>query len=244
VKTNVFRGGLTYNVPSLEFDPALITSMRNRAAVIYPNNSVIVFKGDLFTVKSGSTTITNRISQLGIGGKEDDNIIYVDGTVTVSGNVGGYVSVLASDTILINAAGGYNGIVYDSKKNNPNPSNWGTAVPDADEGLGLFAVSKVMIIGTSDRTPVNVHAVVYVPTDNGQTLRGFCVQKYDVYYHKPYINFYGCLIQARRGVVGQTSGNGFLKNYWQDLRFMKTPPPGTFVAAPEFYGWNAEFFHE
>lgn len=263
IDPQVFTGGLKYDQPLINFNSEIITEMRDSAAVTYPNNTKIVFKGTQYDlVQEQITTVTNivrkkkvvktvtnivttthNISSLGAS-TDDDNIIYVTGTVTVSGHVGAPVSVVAEKAVLVDASGTYHGLVYTSKKSDPNPQHWLTTPPPEAERIGLFAVDKVMVIGTSVNNPINLHASLYIAT--GETSdavndRGFCVSKYNVDYNTPYINFYGSMVQKLRGAVGQVGGNGFLKNYNQDLRFLRKPPPATPITAPKFYGWSVAY---
>lgn len=180
------------------------------------------------------TTNNYAIDNLGVVGTDSDNIIYVNGTVTVSGEVAGTVSVVASDSIIIDQS-----IVYASQADDPNPTNWGEDEPEIDERLGLYATTKVMATGADD-TDINIHAAIYVSDGNDYSYyRGFCVENYNHNFHSPYINLYGSLIQKQRGAVGTSGGKGFYKNYHQDARFLTSPPPGSPLSSPEFFGWSS-----
>ena len=189
------------------------------------------------TVTTEQTT-TYFIDDLGQSTFED-NIIYIDGTVTVSGDVGGIVSVVASDSINVDG-----GIVYTDVKDNPNPSNWSEYyMPSDGQRLGLYAKHKVMAL--PDRyQDFNICASIFVSEPSGGTgdsyLRGFCVYGYRDYMGTPYINLYGSIVQNRRGAVGTTGGGGFLKNYYEDPRFAMSPPPGSPMASSRFFGWKLE----
>lgn len=181
---------------------------------------------------------TNTIDSLIKGGKsvtnKDDNIIYVTGVATVSGEVGGEVAIASSDTIQISS-----NLVYSSKKTSPNPLTWGGVDPIAAEKLGLYAVKKVMITGTQTNTDRNIHASIFVAEGNDSNpIRGFCAQAYQTNFNNPKINLFGSIVQHTRGAVGQSGGKGYLKNYHQDLRFVKNPPPGSTYNNSELFGWS------
>lgn len=181
-----------------------------------------------------TTTDTFAIDDLGDSGKDSDNIIYVDGSVTVKGEVAGTVSVVAADSIFIDQS-----IVYASQAGDPDPSNWAEGdEPEIYERLGLYATKKVMASGVPGQD-IDIHAAIYVSDGNDSSYyRGFCVKDYKDYYGSPDINFYGSIIQNQRGAVGTSGGYGFYKNYHQDGRFLTSPPPGSPLSSPEFFGWK------
>jgi hypothetical protein len=193
---------------------------------------------DLVVENSAMVAVTNRINSLGDEDEAYDNIIFVNGTATVSGEVGGSVSVASSDSIEIDGR-----IVYSSMSDDPDPLNWDDEQPDSDERLGLFAKYKVMAL-PYDETDLDIHASIFVtePSDPSTStyIRGFCVKNYTQDYGTPDINFYGSVVQNTRGAVGLTSGRGFSKNYHQDVRFIHRPPPGSPLSTPEFFNWKVE----
>ena len=52
------------------------------------------------------------------------------------------------------------------------------------------------------------------------------------------LNIYGGVVQITRGVVGQTSGTGFIKNYLYDTRFQTSPPPFLPTIGAAFSNWQ------
>jgi hypothetical protein len=52
------------------------------------------------------------------------------------------------------------------------------------------------------------------------------------------LNIYGGVVQITRGAVGQTSGNGFVKNYLYDTRFLTSPPPFLPAIGAQFSNWQ------
>lgn len=283
--SNIFNGGVLFDMPEIPFDATLVTGLADDAAQTINNGSSIEFLADgsynvteknVEMVETGNTLYTYGyysrrgygtftsynsgyaryydlissdaemgeevtyetsnyvIDDLGDFGKDSDNIIYVDGSVTVKGEVAGTVSVVASDSIIIDQS-----IVYASMADDPDPETWGDNQPEIYERLGLYATTKVMATG-ADYKDIDIHAAIYVSDGNDYSyLRGFCVNDYDTYFGSPDINFYGSIIQNQRGAVGQDGGKGFYKNYWQDARFLTSPPPGSPLSSPEFFGWKS-----
>lgn len=248
---DVFNGGVKFNLAKINFDPNLVTDLRDEASLIIQDGSNIEFMPDgtyeitrttVETIEGvdveSTTTVTNWIDSLGVSGKESDNIIYVDGSVTVRGKVAGTVSVVADGSITIDHS-----IVYASKADNPDPNSWPVGnEPEIQERLGLYATKKVMAVGSYGED-LNIHAAVFVTDENDPStstyIRGFCVEDYFENFGTPYINFYGSIIQNQRGAVGTTGGSGFYKNYHQDARFITSPPPGSPLSTPEFFGWES-----
>jgi hypothetical protein len=186
---------------------------------------------------------TYQISEMGDASTTEDNIIYVDGSVTVSGDVGGSVSIAATKSIYIDG-----GIVYTDtlSYSSLDPDDWGDSTPSDDQMLGLYAQYSVVCVPSTYGEDFNLQAAVYVteaedPDSDDAYLRGFCVDGYDEDWGTDVcINFYGSMIQNARGAVAQTSGNGFNKNYFQDYRFQYLPPPGIAMSSPEFFQWTQE----
>lgn len=181
-------------------------------------------------------TTTNTISSLGDTSDSEDNIIYVDGTVTVHGEVSGTMTIACNGTIEID-----DNLTYASAESDSDPANW-TSEPDAGDILGLFATEKVILTDHNYNTDRNIHASIYVTNDSDDTwMRGFCVENHttsDI--NKPYINLYGSIIQCARGAVG-AGDSGYKKNYRQDKKLRQNPAPGTPFGSPGFYDWQVTY---
>lgn len=184
-----------------------------------------------------SISTTNHINNIGQP-EADDNIIYVNGDVEVSGTVAGSVSVVSESTISV-----VDDLVYESAPSG-SPKDWNSE-PDADQRLGLYAKHKVEIDyadheSTSDGKDVYLHAAIFVTEPpSGVDNPGFGCADRAKDLNDPYIHLYGSIVQYQRGVVG-SGGGGFLKDYHQDERFFFAPPPGSPFSSPEFFSWSVE----
>jgi hypothetical protein len=196
------------------------------------------------TVESTTVSVTNYIADIGTSSSED-NIIYVNGVVEVSGTVGGSVSVVSSEYIKI-----VDDLVYSSTVGwDDDPSNW-SAEPDDDELLGLYAAQKVEVDYDEQNygEDVNVHAAIFVAEYDGYIDNpGFGMADRDTNLGSPDINLYGSIVQYERGTVaeydyfGRSTGwgwGGFDKNYHHDARFTLSPPPGSPMGVPTFTNWR------
>lgn len=235
--SNVFKGGLTLGVPMLDWrnvqkqvddlalDPEATTLTGNYDITFITSGADT--KAIIRNRTSGSTT-TNAIST----GK----IFYVTGDAYVKGTVGTRVTVATPKSIYIT-----DDIVYKSASPpsipSANPATWAANFkPALTEALGLYSKTQVQIdsqTGT-DKT-VNIHAAILVASG---TL-GFNAKDKQVSHSGSwYINFYGCMGQYTRGVVGQIGGDGYYKNYNYDSRLGETPPPGKVYSGYTFSEWK------
>lgn len=242
VNSSVFHQGVEFNAAEIDFNDQKVTDLASvDGAVTVQNGATIEFlaNGNYTVTYSGDASAggTFAIADIGAGNDDSDNIIYVDGSVTVKGVVKGAVAVAAADNITVDQS-----IVYASSPGgDSNPSNWGNNMPDDGDRLGLYAVNTVAANG-SNGSDVYIHAAVYV-TEAGSTIeRGFYAVKHGVQMGRPYIHLCGSIVQNLRGAVGHGSGvstdAGYRKNYHGDSRFRLLPPPGSPVSSPDYFGWK------
>ncbi|MDF7824472.1 hypothetical protein P4B35_10650 [Pontiellaceae bacterium B12227] len=197
-----------------------------------------------------SLSTTNHIDNIGMP-EIDDNIIYVNGDVSVKGEVGGSVSVVSDGTISI-----VDNIVYASAPaldSSGAPSipieQWAARdiEPGSDERLGLYAKEKVEVDFPDHRSgnegrPVNIHAAIFVTEPpGGVSNAGFGTADRGSYLGLPYIHLFGSIVQYDRGTIGYSGGKGFLKDYHHDARFMFSPAPGSPSTVPVFKNWRMEY---
>lgn len=159
-------------------------------------------------------------------------VIYIGGTVGVSGTVRGLVTLYTPNTIMVlddiryandpaigvckdilGMIAGQNIIAADNSINTPQRPSGGGAYQSLDDSPDLFIQSVMMAINTSfsvenyGNAPSN--AIGCQGTNNG---RG-CL----------FVT--GGLIQNNRGPVGLTSGEGYIKRYSYDHCAVENPPP-------------------
>lgn len=246
VDPTIFLSGLKFNQPVIPFRSDIIDNIKTLAGQTINNDCTIEFldNGSYTLTSDGSPTTTNWISNIGSPSDVNDNIIYVNGTAKVSGKVNGQVTVVAENSIEISGD-----IIYASKQSDPNPSNWTSSTPTPTELLGLYAKKRVMIVDSQQNTDVNIHAAIYVsdPNSSSSWLEkhkcGFCVEEFNTSFGTPTpkINLYGSIVQKQRGAVGTSGGNGYLKNYHQDPRFLTSPPPASPTSNPQIFGWTETY---
>jgi hypothetical protein len=163
-------------------------------------------------------------------------VIYVNGTVGVSGVVRGVMTLYSPNTVVIlddlryandpaaavcidilGLISGANTIVADNSLNTP--INLGTSShPNwlvADDSPGLFLHSVVMALGTSFQ--------VENYSDNTKPSDAIMCGTSSV--GRGCLNLTGGLIQNRRGPVGLVSGLGYVKRYAYDRCAIQNPPP-------------------
>lgn len=197
------------------------------------------------TTELAWVSTTNQIANIGDSSTAEDNIIYVDGTVEVTGEVAGSVSIASSGDIRITGD-----IVYASKKNDPDPLDWweDQNFPDEGERLGLFAADRVSVEGKGPGVEVFVHAAIYAAKDYGPSVRtqGFYAEQYmnpdydERNGTKPFITVFGSIVQCTRGSMGY-GAIGCAKKQFHDIRFIINPPPGTPADTPLFFDWKVKY---
>lgn len=89
---------------------------------------------------------------------------------------------------------------------------------------------KVQIVESS---AVAIPGAVLVTSDGG----GFNASNRFVNIGQPNINLFGSLAQFRRGIVGRSNGDGFLKNYKFDPRVTFDAPPNFPCSACTYSDW-------
>lgn len=249
----VFRSGLELAADEISFGDQNFEQIKRivPSAARLSGDYTLEFNDEVYylTNERNGVVTTNYISAL--AGSPNERIIYVEGDVSVKGNVGTEVSVAAEGSIYI-----VDDIVYTSSLSQDNSRgylSWDEDyAPDPDEVLGLFSETRVQVVVGKNQvkshqptTDVNIHATILV-TDSGSnstTYGGFGAawdgkRKYS--YSVPYGNLflYGSLSQYRRAAVGLVSGKGYTKRYNYDDRLASHPPPGTPYSAYEFSKWR------
>ena len=161
---DVFLGGMTFGVAETDFNSDLIDEMQEKSGIdAIDGDCTITFMSDgtyevetverIWVPKNNNhghgggagnyTFVTNTVvaSIDAIGDSStDDNIIYVNGVVSVKGCVAGTVSVVSSDAVII-----VDDLVYASSIGYGSPESWDALgyEPNAEEALGLYAKNKV-----------------------------------------------------------------------------------------------------
>lgn len=166
-------------------------------------------------------------------------VIYVDGTVGVSGVLRGQITLYATRIVTL-----LDDLRYASDPSSSNPSNFRCAdILGAISGRD-FVLSNNAILGPPDIDPtggelyrnmddtkdVYLHAVV-MAVDRSFTAQGYNLGPTNANDCEGTNNGRGCLyltggiIQESRGAVGQTSGQGYVKRYSYDHCAAANPPP-------------------
>ena len=244
IDPNVFTAGLGLGVSELNFgqfgtDP--IENLQAGASLGLSGDYDIEFQDDQYLyrphyVDNGGNTpdpwVTNSINAR--------DVIYVTGNAYVEGRVGNTISVASEEAVHITGD-----IVYASSPNNDYSAWPSSYTPDPDELLGLLSKEAVQVdsqvSGTGAEPDINIHAAIYITKANGAVGTGnpgFGTEDRFKSVGGPSINLIGSITQYSRGVVGQTNGNGYKKNYSYDSRFIDTPPPGIPYSAYEFSEWR------
>ena len=225
----VFRDGLTLNAAPLDFAGAYssdhIAALKQEAlhgGLALTGDYNLNFRSDgSFVYRRRGTTndTTAYLSDL-------NGAIYVSGDAWVNGVVRGRVTVAAQDAIYIS-----NSVTY-ATATSPHPWQTNTFNPTlVTDSLGLMASNQIQIAGTQ---AVTIHAALMVTADGG----GFNASNRYVNIGSPYINLYGSIAQYRRGIVGQSSGTGYLKNYKYDTRFYADAPPHFPYSVYRYASWS------
>jgi hypothetical protein len=190
-------------------DPRLIAGPARRPDAMY-----------LFPLYRGTNTGTK-------------GVIHVNGTVAVSGVLRGRVTIYATGNV----------VILDDMRYASDPGSAGFNCSDI---LGIISGNDIAVADNAINTPPNVAGTTYRNVDDTKDLyihgvlmalnESFRVLKYnvgpsDVYDCSGVNSGRGCLyltgglIQQRRGAVGQTNGNGFIKRYSYDRCANYNPPP-------------------
>lgn len=212
---SVFHGGLMLNAPPLNYNVYTnqVQTIRDAATsggIALTGNYSISFTNTLMRYRQiGSTnTLTRALSSF-------NGAVYVSGYVTnLGGTVDGDVTIASDSTIYITT-----NLVYQSAPPNATLYSSSFDPTSINDSLGLVARNAVTVMG---RTNINIHAAVLITQDGD----GFNAdRKYELISSPPpLINLFGSISQFRRGVVGRPSGEGFLKNYKYNARFLTVPP--------------------
>lgn len=216
VDPSVFTAGLLLGQDVLDFGVVVdhIGSISTAANIhLAAGDSDIIINGlQMISVnRDTGQAATNSISS--------GDIVLVHGDAYIEGNLRTSLSIVTEGAIIIT-----DDIIYSSTAANPNHSS-PTFDPDPGEVLGLFSGSQVRV--QSGVGEVNIHASIFVTKDNvGSNDNGFWAEDRYSDIGAPYINLFGSISQYRRGVIGQMGGNGYLKNYGYDERFLSGAPPG------------------
>jgi hypothetical protein len=158
-------------------------------------------------------------------------VIYVNGTVGVSGSVRSRVTLYASNTI----------VLLDDLRYMTDP-----ATGKCNDILGLLAGNDIVVADNGINTPQNTSGSTYRALDDTKDEyifavlmaldESFRVQNHDsgpddandcgtVDWGRGCLFLTGGIIQERRGAVGTTGGTGFLKRYSYDRCAVTIPPP-------------------
>jgi len=227
VDTNVFTAGLTLHAPNLDFGTDHIQNVADCAGLLlvgdwqfdFLDGGKISYR-ERFSSSSYGPPMTNDLTAIG-------GSIHVDGDAYVSGTVDGEATLASTDDIFLEQD-----IRYESASgSNPGPNDAGFNPSAVDDALGLIAADKIEVMGDDD---IDIHAAIFV-TDG---TAGFTTNQKFKRIGQPYLNVYGSLSQKRRGVVGTTSGRGFLKNYKHDMTLGSNPPPCWPLRNYDFSRWE------
>ena len=229
----VFRGGLVLNAPLLDIagtfstdhiQEVLMNARNNHGIILTNGNYQLVFKpGGTFTYQAGTISgttpaisLTGAITTNSLTNWSNGLSIYIGNSAFVKGTVDGRVTLACGNSIYIPT-----NIVYQSATNPPPPWNNlpnGFNVTNVNDMLGLIASNQVMVTA---QTPTEIHAAIMVTS--GDPGFNACHQR-DPISGDEYLKLFGGLTEYRRGVV-KRGGNGFLKNYMFDSRFLVDAPP-------------------
>lgn len=165
--------------------------------------------GGPYTYQSSKTYTYGPITQ---SVASTNNLIYIDGSVEVSGTINGSVTISATDDILL---------VDDVRYHDSDAGGVPTA--SSVDYLGLVAADDIMVV---DNAANSTDIVI-----NGAALAlggSFLVQHYWSGAFRGNLTLYGSLSQKTRGPVGTVSWwgkTGYQKNYHFDSRFSAAVPP-------------------
>ncbi len=158
-----------------------------------------------------------------------NGLIYVNGSVQVSGVVSGRVSVATTENIYI-----VDDLVYASSDANGKPP------ANSPDLLGLISNKNVIVANTApNRDNVVINAAILTLNTS------FTVEDYDSGWPRGKLTVYGSISQKVRGPVGTISWwgmTGYQKDYHYDNRFLSMPPPYFPVTGQyDTYSWTEVF---
>jgi hypothetical protein len=157
-------------------------------------------------------------------------VIYVNGTVGVSGVLRGRVTLYASNTV----------VLLDDLRYATDPASG-----VCDDMLGIIAANNMVVADNAINSPQSaggsyrnfddtkdlyIHGVI-MTLDESFTVQNYSSGPTDANdcgstnWGRGCLFLTGGLIQERRGAVGTTSGTGFLKRYSYDRCVIQIPPP-------------------
>jgi Tfp pilus assembly protein PilX len=145
-----------------------------------------------------------------------NGVFYVDGDVTVRGELDGRLTIGASDDIRI-----WDDVTYRASDENGPTS-------DCDDMLGMVAGDEIIVV---DNAPNQDDCVIHAHL---MALNNFTAEHYNSGSPRGDLVIRGGVVQGCRGPVGTgfISGNevyimtGYAKDYAYDWRLRETPPPG------------------
>lgn len=226
-----FEGGLQLNAPRLDFNQFhdYVSDIQTRAGsggLVLNGNSEITFNSNgtmsYRTYASGAWGTWRSVTLSAMNGA-----VYVNGSVQkLQGTLNGNVTIAAENSIGIT-----NGLTYASAAGH---DVFAAAFNPAvlDDSIGLIARQQVQVLG---RATIQIHGAVLVTEGDA----GFnAVNKYTRITPSPQIRLYGSVSQYRRGVVGRVGGDGFVKYYKYDTRFLSRPPAHFPYSLYAFTAWT------
>lgn len=145
-----------------------------------------------------------------------NGVLYIEGTVTLRGELDGRLTIAASNDIRI-----WDDITYRGSDEDGPP-------PDCDDMLGMVAGDDIIVL---DNTPNRDDCIIH---GHMMALDQFTAQYYNSGYPRGDLIVRGGIVQRYRGPVGTgiVSGDqvyimtGYAKDYAYDWRLRETPPPG------------------
>jgi hypothetical protein len=174
--------------------------------VTYASGTLILNNdGTMNVTKAAAGYAGNRMNQTDNRAQFDNS-----GTLTISGQLNGRLTVGASNDVII-----------------PNNLTYATdprVDPTSDDVMGIISEADVMV---DDAAPHNVEVDACIMALN----TSFMVENWNTMAAKGTLTVYGGIIQDERGPVGTFNGatgnkvSGYSKSYGYDARLLSTPPP-------------------
>jgi len=238
----VFSNGFQLGVPAENMSAINFTNtastqdcLRLLANLVLTGATTIGMSGTNFFITNSKRGWTNL--NYGITNKPlmTNGVLYVvssgtsTGDVTLAGTLDGRVTIVAEGNINIT-----NHIRYTY-----NPTN--SASTNNNDALGLISRKDIIV---KANCPANLDIYAHLIAEGGLTASTsdgmFTVENATTRSGCGNLNVYGGIVQNYRGTVGDTSGHGYLKNYWFDSRFATNPPPRYPVIGDKYYcgGWR------
>ncbi len=250
-----FADNITYNAPNLPIAAVLngndITAIDNAAkqagGVLLPSNSghgyALIFNtGGTFTIyqldSSGdelSPALYNNVAVATTNGA-----FYFQDKVMVSGTLTGEVTVATSSGNDVDIT---NNLDYSYPANPATmfQAGFNQSDPLLTSKLALISGGNVVIKPAKwsstlttphSGSPYYAYSTAWSDIGSDMYVTATCASVTGSFENTYYtsspqktLHLYGGIVQVTRGAVGQTSGNGFLKNYLYDTRFTTSPPP-------------------